>query len=785
MSTDEMNTSRETGSQHNITIVYADNSREEYALSAFGKTAVTFGRAEDCDIVINSPIISRHHGRFEIIGDKCYICDDSSTNGIYLNGEKTAFGELDDYSDIRIDDPDEPCFCGIAIAYYAYNDGMGWIDYPLGDGETRIGRGEECEIRINHVTLALVQARVKKTSEGYVLIPGSGSRTSVTLNGTPVTQPVLLIDRDLICIANTKLLFDNDEGLLSYKTESRGLELVAKNISRAVRVKGKNKYILDDTSLIIKPCEFVAIIGGSGSGKSTLMNCLNGFDKPSTGSVLVNGVDLYDNYEVLQSVIGYVPQQDIVHENLTLSEMLMYVAQLRMSPDSTAEEYASRVAEVIDMVELNGHENTIIRKMSGGQKKRASIAVELIDDPSLFFLDEPSSGLDPGTERSLMLLLQKMSRKGKTIIAITHTTQNLHLCDKMIFLGSGGYMAYFGSPKGALEFFGVNDLAEAYLKVEKNPQGWEIRFNNSKQAKQAEVTQTTVKREYSNAKKPFGKQTLVMAKRYVNLLLHDKIRLSFLLLQGPLIALLLSLVAGENVFQKVFVSQQMLFSLSCAAVWVGLMNSIQEICKERGILRREYMSDMRLDSYIASKLLVQAGLCFVQSLLTVTVFSFSVGMPESGTIGNVPFIEIHITIFLVMVASSALGLLVSSVAKNPDRAMVFAPILLIPQLLFSGILFTLEGATNIISWFCASRWSMQALGNIADCNTLLDAYYRRILGTTYSGQQLENMVHSYIVPMYKHSVWNLILTWFVLIFTTVCLSGVCLLTLRSLKNDKR
>lgn len=780
-----MNTSRETGSQHNITIVYADNSREEYALSAFGKTAVTFGRAEDCDIVINSPIISRHHGRFEIIGDKCYICDDSSTNGIYLNGEKTAFGELDDYSDIRIDDPDEPCFCGIAIAYYAYNDGMGWIDYPLGDGETRIGRGEECEIRINHVTLALVQARVKKTSEGYVLIPGSGSRTSVTLNGTPVTQPVLLIDRDLICIANTKLLFDNDEGLLSYKTESRGLELVAKNISRAVRVKGKNKYILDDTSLIIKPCEFVAIIGGSGSGKSTLMNCLNGFDKPSTGSVLVNGVDLYDNYEVLQSVIGYVPQQDIVHENLTLSEMLMYVAQLRMSPDSTAEEYASRVAEVIDMVELNGHENTIIRKMSGGQKKRASIAVELIDDPSLFFLDEPSSGLDPGTERSLMLLLQKMSRKGKTIIAITHTTQNLHLCDKMIFLGSGGYMAYFGSPKGALEFFGVNDLAEAYLKVEKDPQGLEIRFNNSKQAKQAEVTQTTVKREYSNAKKPFGKQTLVMAKRYVNLLLHDKIRLSFLLLQGPLIALLLSLVAGENVFQKVFVSQQMLFSLSCAAVWVGLMNSIQEICKERGILRREYMSDMRLDSYIASKLLVQAGLCFVQSLLTVTVFSFSVGMPESGTIGNVPFIEIHITIFLVMVASSALGLLVSSVAKNPDRAMVFAPILLIPQLLFSGILFTLEGATNIISWFCASRWSMQALGNIADCNTLLDAYYRRILGTTYSGQQLENMVHSYIVPMYKHSVWNLILTWFVLIFTTVCLSGVCLLTLRSLKNDKR
>ncbi len=771
--------------QHNITIVYADNSREEYCLSSFGKTAVTFGRSEDCDIVIDSPIISRHHGRFEIIGDKCYICDDSSTNGIYLNGELTAFGELDDYSDIRIDDPEEPCFCGISIAYYAQNDGTGWIDYTLGEGETRIGRGEECEIRINHVTLAIVQARVRYTDKGYVLIPESGSRTSVTLNGAPVTEPVLLYDRDLICIANTKLMFDNDEGLLSYKTESRGLELVAKNIARYVRVKGKNKYILDDTSLKIKPCEFVAIVGGSGSGKSTLMNCLNGFDRPSTGSVLVNGVDLYDNYEVLQSVIGYVPQQDIVHENLSLREMLMYVAELRMSPDSTKEEYEARVEEVIEMVELTGHENTLIRKMSGGQKKRASIAVELIDDPSLFFLDEPSSGLDPGTERSLMLLLQKMSRRGKTIVAITHTTQNLHLCDKMIFLGSGGYMAYFGPPKGALEFFGVNDLAEAYLKVEKDPQGWEIRFNNSKQAKVTEVTQTVAKREYSSTKKPFGKQTLVMAKRYVNLLWHDKIRLGFLLLQGPLIALLISLVAGEDVFTQTFLSQQMLFCLSCAAVWVGLMNSIQEICKERGILRREYMSDMRLDSYIVSKLMVQSGLCFVQSLLTVTVFALTVGMPKGGAIGNAPFIEILITIFLVMVSSSALGMLVSSIAKNPDRAMVFAPILLIPQLLFSGILFTLEGATNIISFFCASRWSMQALGNIADSNTLIDSYYRRILSTQYSGEQLDRMVQQYIVPMYEHGPWNLILTWLVLIFTVVCLSGACLLILRSVKNDKR
>lgn len=773
---------------HNITIIYSDNRHEEYNLLSFGKKEITFGRSERCDIVIDSPIISRKHGRFELNGEKCTIRDTKSTNGIYVNGHRVSASELNDYTDIRIDDVNEPINGGVTMIYSSSNEASGWMECELKtDDETTIGRDSGCDIQIDHVTVSRIQASIRMDKNGkFILYPNAGSRTPMTVNGVPVTYFQALADRDIICIANTRLIYDS--GKITYKTQDKGLELKAINISKAVKVKGHDKYIMDDTTLQIKPCEFVAIIGGSGSGKSTLMNCLNGFDKPTTGSVLVNGVDLYENFEVLKNVIGYVPQQDIVHENLTLYQMLLYVAKLRMSTDSTEEEYDARVREVIEMVELTGHDDTLIRSLSGGQKKRASIAVELIDDPSLFFLDEPSSGLDPGTEKSLMQLLQKMSRQGKTIITITHTTQNLNLCDKIIFLGTGGYMAYFGHPHGALDFFGVNDLVDAYLLVEKDPQGWEVRFNNSKHNTQTDMTTTVSDREYSYKKKSFRNQTSVLVQRYLRLLMNDKIRLAFLILQGPLIAFLLSVVAGgSDVFEDSFVSQQMLFCLSCAAIWVGLLNAIQEICKERSILRREYMSDLRLDAYIASKLCVESLMALVQSVLMMGAFAIAVGLPKTSALGIGSFLEMLITIFLVTVASSSLGLVVSSFAKNPDRAMVFAPILLIPQLLFSGMLFMLDGATSVVSWFCASRWSMEALGNIADCNRLTAEYYRAILTSAYKGTEvdIESMVAAYTNPMYNHGGLHLVLTWLILIFMIFSLCCACMLLLRSLKRDKR
>ena len=187
-----------------------------------------------------------------------------------------------------------------------------------------------------------------------------------------------------------------------------------------------------------------------------------GVDRPTSGKVLINGENLYDNYDELKYNIGYVPQEDIVYSNLTLHDTLQYAAKLRMPDNTTRKERNIRIKEVLEIVQLTELENSYIRQLSGGQRKRASIAVELIADPNLFFLDEPTSGLDPGTERSIMLTLRKMAEMGKTVILVTHNTLNLHLCDKVAFFGKGGKLCFFGRPKDALEFFGVDDFVDIY-----------------------------------------------------------------------------------------------------------------------------------------------------------------------------------------------------------------------------------------------------------------------------------------------------------------------------------
>ncbi len=249
-----------------------------------------------------------------------------------------------------------------------------------------------------------------------------------------------------------------------------GVQVTAENLCRDVSSKGHAKRILDNISLTVFPGELVAVIGCSGSGKSTFINCLNGFEPATSGRVYINGKDLMKNYNSLKSRIGYVPQADIVHDNLSLHNMLKFTAQLRLSSNLTPFETEQKIFDVLNTVGLTDHRNQLVKKLSGGQRKRASIAVELISDPSLFLLDEPTSGLDPEAETCLMKQLRKLSRyNGKTIICITHTLQNISLFDKVIFLAPGGRLCFFGTVSEAERFFGVSNLTNAYELVSTDP----------------------------------------------------------------------------------------------------------------------------------------------------------------------------------------------------------------------------------------------------------------------------------------------------------------------------
>lgn len=252
--------------------------------------------------------------------------------------------------------------------------------------------------------------------------------------------------------------------------QAEGVCITACGLCRDVPDRGHPKRILDDISLSVMPGELVAVIGGSGSGKSTLINCLNGFEPATSGKVYINGEDLILNYSSIKSRIGYVPQSDIVHDNLRVENMLRFAARLRLREDITDFEIEEKITAVLNTVGLLEHRGKLIRKLSGGQRKRASIAVELIGDPALFFLDEPTSGLDPEAETSLMKQLCRLSHdKGKTVICITHTLQNISLFDKIIFLAPGGRLCFFGSLPEALSFFQVDNLTDAYELISHDP----------------------------------------------------------------------------------------------------------------------------------------------------------------------------------------------------------------------------------------------------------------------------------------------------------------------------
>lgn len=492
--------------------------------------------------------------------------------------------------------------------------------------------------------------------------------------------------------------------------------MYALDIVKKVRVKFKTQEIASHTSMTIKPSEFVAFVGGSGAGKSTFMKCISGVDRPTSGKVLINGENLYDNYDELKYNIGYVPQEDIVYSNLTLHDTLQYAAKLRMPDNTTRKERNIRIKEVLEIVQLTELENSYIRQLSGGQRKRASIAVELIADPNLFFLDEPTSGLDPGTERSIMLTLRKMAEMGKTVILVTHNTLNLHLCDKVAFFGKGGKLCFFGRPKDALEFFGVDDFVDIYTLLNEDVELWYNKFKSIEENIKVEED-IEEKAKIKKKKKSFFRQLMILISRYIKLITNDFQQLFLLIAQAPVVAILLAMVASEDIYSSYDDTKAIMFSIGCASIWLGLLNSVQEICKEKVILQKEHMADLKLSSYLLSKFIVQGIIAFIQATLLVGIFQKIVGSSEHSILID-GYWDIQLVSFLSILAAASTGLFISAVVKNSNIAMSVIPLILVPQLLYSGMLFKLDGITDFVSNFVLCRWTVEALGTSVNLNDL-------------------------------------------------------------------
>lgn len=701
-------------------------------LNDFKKNIITFGRAENNDIIIPSLFVSSNHGYFELTNSSVRIVDNKSKNGIYVNNNKTNNIFLKDGDSIKIDNPEEPLKNGIIMILSCGNNTNIWQQYNINKEITFIGRSNDCDITLDHISISLKHARIIKKRDIYT-ISNCDNNCMILVNGNLLNGTITLKDRDAILIANVKLIYI--DGQIFYQVYSRGVNLDAVDIVKTVRIKGKKKDISQHVNLSIKEGQFVAFVGGSGTGKSTFMNCISGFSKPTSGKVFINGTDLFENYSVLKNIIGYVPQDDIVFKNLTLITMLNYAANLRMPDDTTYQEKNKRIDEVLKIVELSDKKNVMIKNLSGGQRKRASIAIELIADPKLFFLDEPTSGLDPGTERSLMQTLRKMTNSGKTIVLVTHNTLNLHLCDKVVFFGLNGRLCYQGTPKDALNFFQVNDLVDVYTLLNNDTKTWHEKFLNSQYNekiyvnKKNETDDNNKKRSKKNNKnnKSFFKQFATLSKRYIKTILNNKQQLMLLILQSPLIAFLMSLIVTSDLFEYYDETKSILFAIANSAIWLGLLNSIQEICKERTILKKEYMANLKISSYLCSKIFVMLLLATIQALLFLSTFSLLLEVPIGGVIfGWYP--EMLITLISTIFSASTLGLCVSTLSKDASVAMTYAPLFIIPQLLFSGMFFKLEGIVEFISNFVLCRWSVEAMGTTNDLNSLITSIQDYIPG---------------------------------------------------------
>ncbi|MBC8060959.1 MAG: FHA domain-containing protein [Clostridiaceae bacterium] len=768
-----------------LTIYYHNLLVSTVNLSEYDKKEIILGRAKDNDIVLNSTIVSQYHAAITMEGEECTITDYMSTNGIIINNIKVPCKSLKDGDVIKIDNVEKRHEEAVTMVFTMVkeDENQRWVQFYLKDkSQISIGRGRDNDIELKHPLVSRNHAKILIKENRYYL-EDLKSTNGTFINSGEVISATELTEGDEIFIGNTKLIFNKDR--IAYYVITKGLSVDAIEVGKTIRENRglfkskKEKRLLENINISIKPGELVAIIGGSGAGKSTLMDALNGLRKATQGTVLVNNDDFYTHYSAYKSITGYVPQQDIVYESLTVWQMLNYSARLRMPKDTSKEELDGRILQVLKSVELEEREDVIIKNLSGGQKKRVSIAVELLADPQLFFLDEPTSGLDPGMERSIMELLRKLADNGKTIVLITHAMANLHLCDKIVFLGEGGRLCFFGTPEGAIDFFNVEDFPLIYNLIANESEAYCEKFKDSNYYiyNKPLCRKTCLKREVPKVKgQSSWIQFIILSKRYLKLTVSDTQRFLILLGQAPIVALLLGLVTKKNAFSVKESTCQILFTLACSAVWIGLINSIQEICKERVIFIRERSVNIKLLPYIGSKLLILGGICIIQSISIILVFNKLIPIPQDyHLIWNLKF-ELIITMFLTLFSASVMGLTVSTFVTNNDRAMSVAPFFLIPQIIFSGFIFKLSGITDKLSDGIIAKWSLNAMSVSLKINELPLKIIRDNKNNVEACNVL-NQIKEAIEPAYNHNINLLYKDWgilIIIIFSCILISLMCL-----------
>ncbi|MQA05989.1 MAG: FHA domain-containing protein [Streptosporangiales bacterium] len=700
---------------------------------------VLIGRSPDCQILLDDNRMSRHHAQIAYEEDGWVLRDLGSRNGTFIGPTRVVRLNIAEPCAVRFGNPTN----GQLVVLQPGTSASGPVaQVPMAEApqmrepssthqvanQIKLGRAPDNDIVLGDLLASRYHTEVRRTQGGFEVID-LASRNGTYLNGQRVSQAPFA-PGDLLSIGHHQFVL-RDQQLVEYVDEGR-VSLRAEDLTVTV---GNNVTILDRVGFTLDECSLVAVVGPSGAGKSTMLNAMTGTKPATSGRVIYEGRDLYDNYEDLRHRIGLVPQDDILHRQLTVKKALEYAAALRFPDDVSKQERQQRIAETCASLGLTEHIEKRITQLSGGQRKRVSVALELLTQPSLLYLDEPTSGLDPGLDKQVMTELRRLADDGRTVIVVTHSVLNLDMCDRVLLLAPGGKTAYFGPPgQPLLNQFRADDYSTVFQMVTNEPDRWQEAYRQSPYYRQyggapethndfqrmATSTAPTKARRQQNIFKQFW----ILCRRMVSVTVADKAYAGFVFGSPILLALLTHTVPAndwglqvpDDFRERSAEPQQLLLMLVLGACLIGTAVAIRELVGEIAIYKRERLVGLSPGAYLASKLFIFGIINIFQAHILVLAGLAGRKLPDDPLIFPFGWMELVFAIAVLTITSTTLGLLVSSRVTSNQQTMPILVVIVMGQLVFTGGLFKIieRGGLEQASWLFPARWGYSAVAATAD-----------------------------------------------------------------------
>jgi ABC transport system ATP-binding/permease protein len=709
------------------------------------------GRDPGVDVVVDAPVVSWQHAQLLVAGGQWLIQDAASTNGTFAAGLPVRRVRIAGTVEFRLGNPEDgpllscsvpeaaPARAGAASGAHAAT--ALWASHPAADrqptGITRIldralliGRSDDNDVVIGDLLVSRRHAELRRLGGGRFQLTDTGSHNGTFVNGQRITTQEVT-EADVIGIGAKTFRLAGDE--LQEFDPAAGVLLDARGLTVTLP---SGKVLLDDVSFPLPERCLLGVIGPSGAGKSTLLGALTGMRPATSGSVLYDGRDLYANYAELRHHIGLVPQDNILHTQLSARRGLSYAAELRFPQDTSPAERSRRVDEVLGELALARHADTRTGSLSGGQQKRVNVALELLTKPSLLFLDEPTSGLDPGLDKSVMDMLAQLAKDGRTVMVVTHSVANLASCDRLLVLVPGGKIAFFGTPADGLRHFGRDDWAGVFQDFEAQPdRDWAADYRGSAYyaryiggpleasgAAQAEPDAAAARAVAAPPPRPASRlaQLSTLVRRYRSVIASDRNYVGVIALLPVILGVLIRAIpdAGGLTGPSNGLAIQLLLILVMSACLIGVANAVRELVKERAIYARERAAGLSPGAYLASKLVVLGVISAVQSVILVAIGLAGRPLPPRGVLTSLPLAEIMLGVAVLAIASMTAGLLISAAVNSSDKTLPFLVVTVLVEVVLSGGVIRLNGSAGLeqLAWLTPSRWGFAAVASTIDLN---------------------------------------------------------------------